>query len=59
GQHRRVIQRKYQPPVKNSQSAFRQNPHEALQTRGSGLVMSSLWDGSVIKCVSPLRNSNK
>jgi hypothetical protein len=46
GQHRHVIQRIYQPPVKNSQSAFCQNPHDALQTQGSGIVMSSLWDGS-------------
>jgi hypothetical protein len=46
GQHRRVIQRIYQPPVKNSQSAFRQNPRDALQTQGSGLAMSRLWDGS-------------
>jgi hypothetical protein len=46
GQHRRDIQRIYQPPVKNSQSAFRQNPRDALQTQGSGLAMSKLWDGS-------------
>jgi hypothetical protein len=46
GQQRRVIQRIYQPPVKNSQSAFRQNPRDALQTQGSGLAMSKLWDGS-------------
>jgi hypothetical protein len=47
GQHRRDIQRIYQRPEKNSQSAFRQNPHDALQTQGSGLAMSRLWDGSV------------
>jgi hypothetical protein len=46
GQHRRDIQRIYQRPEKNSQSAFRQNPHDALQTQGSGLAMSKLWDGS-------------
>jgi hypothetical protein len=46
GQQRRVIQRIYQPPEKNSQSAFRQNPRDALQTQGSGLAMSKLWDGS-------------
>ena len=46
GQHRRDIQRIYQRPEKNSQSAFRQNPHDALQTQGSGLAMSRLWDGS-------------
>jgi hypothetical protein len=46
GQHRRDIQRIYQRPEKNSQSAFRQNPRDALQTQGSGLAMSKLWDGS-------------
>jgi hypothetical protein len=50
GQHRRDIQRIYQRPEKNSQSAFRQNPRDALQTQGSGLAMSRLWDGSETIC---------
>jgi hypothetical protein len=53
GQHRRDIQRIYQRPEKNSQSAFRQNPHDALQTQGSGLAMSKLWDGSVFEESAP------
>jgi hypothetical protein len=58
GQQRRVIQRIYQPPVKNSQSAFRQNPRDALQTQGSGLAMSKLWDGSDFYLhVAPKNNS--